>query len=65
VQLLQLKDEFLLSDEVKILSQTAFYPEKGKFVNKVTQPIFLPWLKKALTPKYSDAGFETWLKEKV
>lgn len=64
-QLLQLKDEFLLSDEGKILSQTAFYPEKGKFVNKLTQLTFLPWLKKAITPNYSNDDFETWLKEKV
>jgi hypothetical protein len=64
-QLYELKDEFLLSDEGKILSQTAFDSVNGKFVNKLTQLTFLPWLKKAITPNYSNDDFEAWLKEKV
>jgi len=64
-KLQELKDLFLLSEEGKILSQTAFDSVKGKFVNKVTQLTFLPWLKKAITPKFSNEDFEAWLKEKV
>lgn len=64
-KLQELKDHFLLSEEGKILSQTAFDSIKGKFVNKVTQLTFLPWLKKAITPKFSNEDFEAWLKEKV
>lgn len=64
-KLQELKDLFLLSEEGKILSQTAFDSIKGKFVNKVTQLTFLPWLKKAITPKFSNEDFEAWLKEKV
>jgi len=64
-KLQELKDLFLLSEEGKILSQTAFDSIKGKFVNKVTQLTFLPWLKKAITPKFSNEDFEAWLQEKV
>jgi hypothetical protein len=64
-KLQELKDLFLLSDEGKILSQSAFDSVKGKFINKVTQLTFLPWLKKAITPKFSNEDFEAWLKEKV
>ena len=64
-KLQELKDLFLLSEEGKILSQTAFDSIKGKFVNKVSQLTFLPWLKKAITPKFSNEDFEAWLKEKV
>jgi plasmid replication initiation protein len=64
-KLQQFKDQFLLSDEGKFISQTAFDSGKGKFVNKVTQLTFLPWLKKTITPKYSNDDFEAWLKDKV
>lgn len=64
-QLLKLKDEFLSSEEGKILEHTAFDISKGKFINKVTQLTFLPWLKKAITPAYNYDDFELWLKEKV
>jgi len=64
-KLQQLKDAFLLSDEGKNISQTAFDSMRGKFVNKVTQLTFLPWLKRMITPKYSNDDFEAWLKEKV
>lgn len=64
-QLHKLKDKFLLSDEGKSLSQTAFDYIKGKFVNQLTQLTFLPWLKKEITPKFSNDDFEAWLKEKV
>lgn len=61
----QLKDDFLLSNEGKDISQTAFDFDKGKFVNKLTQLTFLPWLKKMITPKFNKDDFEIWLKEKV
>ena len=64
-QLQQFKDEFLLSEQGKNLSKTAFNSEKGKFVNITTQLSFVPWLKNTITPKYSNDDFELWLKTKV
>ena len=64
-QLQQFKDEFLLSEQGKNISETDFNSENGKFVNKITQLSFLPWLKNTITPKYSNDDFEVWLKDKV
>ena len=65
VQLQQLKEEFLLSAEGKQINQTAFDLEKGKFVDKLTQISFLPWLKKSITQAYNEEDFEAWLKERT
>lgn len=64
-QLYKLKEEFLLSNEGKILSQIIFDSKKGKFVDKVTQLTFLPWLKKSIIPKYTNENFSDWLKVNV
>jgi Initiator Replication protein len=64
-QMLEIKDQFLLSNEGRHVSQVLFDPDKGKFINSVTQLTFLPWLKKLITPNYNDEDFEKWLKEEV
>lgn len=64
-QLRQFKDDFLLSDDGKAISQTLFDSNKGKFIDKVTQLTFLPWLKKRITPPFENDKFEIWMKEKV
>ncbi|MCX7099013.1 MAG: replication initiation protein [Methylococcales bacterium] len=64
-QMQELKDRFLLSDEGKHLTQIVFDISKGKFTDKVTQLTFLPWLKKAITPKHNQNNFEIWLNKKV
>jgi hypothetical protein len=64
-QMLEIKDQFLLSNEGRHVSQVLFDPDKGKFINSVTQLTFLPWLKKLITPNYNDEDFEKWLKDEV
>jgi len=50
--LIELKDQFLMSAEALSLTQINFDRDKGKFVDKVTQLTFLPWLKKKVTPEF-------------
>ena len=64
-KLIQLKDEFLLSNEGKNISQSDFDFEKGKFINKVTQLTFLPWLKKMITPQINNDDFEIWKNKRM
>ena len=60
-----LKDQFLMSAEAVSLTQTNFDRDKGKFVDKVTQLTFMPWLKKKITPEFDQKEFELWLQKKV
>lgn len=64
-QLQRLKDDFLISDEGKAISQNAFDSVKGKFIDKVTQLTFLPWIKNKITPVFQKEDYEAWLKENV
>lgn len=64
-QLQQLKDDFLMTDEGKVISQKAFDFAKGKFIDKVTQLTFLPWIKKKITPVFQKDDYDAWLKENV
>lgn len=61
----QLKDEFLQSEASMSISNVAFNSEKGKFVDKVSQLTFLPWLKNKITPVFDNDDFNMWLKNKV
>lgn len=61
----QFKDEFLLSEVGKNLVCTAFDASKGKFIDKLAQMTFLPWLKNKITPIFQEDEFKIWLKENV
>ena len=63
--LIELKDQFLMSIEAVSLTQTNFDRDKGKFVDKVTQLTFMPWLKKKVTPEFDQREFDLWLQKKV
>jgi len=64
-ELLRLKDEFLQSDAAKTINHIAFNSEKGKFVDKIAQITFLPWLKNKITPNFDEDDFNSWLKIKT
>lgn len=64
-QLLKLKDEFLISDYGRGLSLIEFDSKKGKFVDKVTQLTFFPWIKKNIIPSYTQEDFDKWLNQNV
>lgn len=59
-QLIDLKDQFLISESAKSITYNSFDDEKGKFIDKITQLTFLPWLKRNITPPFNEAEYLAW-----
>ena len=63
-QVLRLKDQFLSTDLGRNVINTTFEIENLRFLDKVAQLMFAPWLKKMIVPEYNENHFRVWLNQK-